>query len=436
MMSKLDKGEDSMIERLQAKKKIIIGVAAGVLVFGGGGYYYATQQAKVTMDHTGHQTTAPVMAMGDVVTLDAKARQLSGVQTAQAIVKALAKEIKTTGKIAMNENGRTYITSRVEGRIDELYVTADGEYIAPGQAIAAVYSPTFIAAQEEYLLTLENVQKLQNAGKDVVQINNRLREAARRKLQLLNVPDSDIAHLEHTRKPKDHMTIYAQFGGTVLEKQLLPGSFIMPGDKLYSLSDLSTVWLYVDIYEKDIAGIKIGQPVAVNSGAYPGENFSGQVTFINPVLDDATRTIKVRVEMANPGGRLKPNMFVNANVQLPLGDSLVVPESSLLDSGSRKIVFVAQSEDTFVKRDVVTGQHADGYVQILSGLQPGDTVVTAATFLIDSQTKLGSFGSHAGHGGGGTTKETGAPAPSGGTNSGAIAPAPAAGSEHSGHGGQ
>jgi len=429
-----------MIEKLQAKKKLIIGVTAGVMVIGGAGYYYAAQQNKpAAVDHSGHQMNAPVMAMGDTVTLDAKARQLAGVQTAQAIVKPLAKEIKTTGKIAMNESGRTYITSRVEGRVDELYVTADGETIAPGQAIAAVYSPTYIAAQEEYLLTLENVQKLKNADKDIVQINKSLVTASRRKLQLLNVPDSDIAHLEHTRQINDHMTIYAQFGGTVLEKQVLPGAFIMPGDKLYSLSDLSTVWLYADIYEKDIADIKPGQPVMVNSGAYPGETFTGQVTFINPVLDDATRTVKVRVEMANSSGKLKPNMFVNANVQIPLGDSLVIPESSILDTGSRKIVFVAQSEDTFVKRDVVTGQYADGYVQILSGLQPGETVVTAATFLIDSQTKLGGFGSHAGHGGGGAAST---PAATGAQTSGAVAPAqaptaptapPAAGGEHSGH---
>ncbi|CQR71802.1 efflux RND transporter periplasmic adaptor subunit [Sporomusa ovata] len=420
-----------MIEKLQTKKKLIIGVTAGVLVIGGAGYYYITQHNKsVAVDHTGHQTNAPVMAMGDTVTLDAKARQLAGVQTAQAIVKPLAKEIKTTGKIAMNESGRTYITSRVEGRVDELYVTADGETIAPGQAIAAVYSPTYIAAQEEYLLTLENVQKLKNAGKDIVQINKSLVAASRRKLQLLNVPDSDITHLEHTRQTKDHMTIYAQFGGTVLEKQVLPGTFIMPGDKLYSLSDLSTVWLYADIYEKDIAGITPGLPVMVTSGAYPGQSFNGNVTFINPVLDDTTRTVKVRVEMDNPSGKLKPNMFVNANVQIPLGDSLVIPEFSILDTGSRKVVFVAQSEDTFVKRDVVTGQYADGYAQILSGLQPGETVVTAATFLIDSQTKLGGFGSHAGHGAVGATpgQTSDVPAP-------AQVPAapPTAGDEHSGH---
>lgn len=423
-----------MNETIQAKKKVIIGVTAGVLILSGAGYYFTHQPAKpAAVDHSGHQMNAPVMAMGDVVTLDAKARQLAGVQTAQAMKRALTKEIKTTGKIAMNENGRTYLTSRIEGRIDALYVTAEGETIAPGQPVAAVYSPTYIAAQEEYLLTLDNTQKLRNAGKDVVQINQRLREAARRKLQLLNVPDEEITHLEHTRQPKDQMIIYAQFGGTVLEKQLLPGAYIMPGDRLFSLSDLSTVWLYADVYEKDLANITMGQPVVATSQAYPGESFNGQVTFINPVLDDATRTVKVRVEMANLSGKLKPNMFVNANIQIPLGESLVVPESSILDTGSHKLVYVAQDENTFVKREIVTGQQADGYVQVLSGLNPGETVVTAATFLIDSQTKLGSFGSHAGHGGASGSAPAAPPAASPGA---APAPAPAApAGQHSGHSG-
>lgn len=419
-----------MINKIKAKKKLIIGVTAGVLVAGVSSYYnFANNSKPAAVDHSAHQATGPIVVGGDTVKLDAKARQLAGVQTAQATVRALGKEIKTTGKIAMNESGRTYITSRVEGRVDELYVTAEGEYIAPGQAIASVYSPTYIAAQQEYLLALENVQKLKNAGKDVVQINNRLLEAARRKLQLLNVSDGDIAHLEHTRQLNDHMTIYSQFGGTVLEKSLLPGTYIMPGDKIFGLSDLSVVWMYADIYEKDLAGIQPGQTVTVTSGAYPGETFTGQVTFINPVMDDATRTVKVRVEMANPGGRLKPNMFVNASIRLPLGDSLVVPESSLLDTGTRKVVFVAQDEDTFVKHDVVVGQAAEGYIQILSGLQPGDTVVTAATFLIDSQTQLGNIGSHAGHGGGNKAAATPAATPS------LPGTPPANGGDHSGHAG-
>jgi len=422
-----------MIEMMQTKKKLMIGVIAGVLTVGGAGYYYIAQYKKpAPVNSSNHQTNVPVMAMGDVVTLDAKARQLSGLQTAKVTVKPLTKTIKTTGKVGLNESGRTYITSRVEGRVEELYVTADGDYIAPGQVIAALYSPTYLAAQQEYLLTLDNVQKLQSAGKDVVQINSRLRDAARRKLQLLNVSDDDIAHLEHTRSPKELMMLYAPFGGTVLEKQVLPGAYIMPGDKLYSLSDLSTVWLDIDVYEKDIAGVMPGQDVSVASGAYPGETFNGRVSLIKPILDDATRTVKVRVEMPNPVGKLKPNMFVNANINIPLDAGLVIPESSLIDTGSHKVVFVAQKEDTFVKREVTTGQQADGYVQVLSGLQPDEIVVTAATFLIDSQTKLGSFGSHAGHGGGSAT---------GGSNAGSsslvqpqVDTIPATGNEHSGHG--
>jgi len=384
-----------MREGFAKKKKLVIGVTVGVLVVSVAGYYLHNKSA-VTIEESAHQMgSSPIMAMGDTVTLDAKARQLAGVQTAQAIVKALSKDIKTTGKIAMNESGRTYITSRVEGRVDELYITADGETVEAGQAIASVYSPTYIAAQEEYLLALESVQKLKGAGKDVVQINNRLLEAARRKMYLLGISDEAVSQLEQTRQAKDHMTIYAQFGGTVLEKLLLPGAYIMPGEKMYSLSDLSTVWMYADIYEKDLANVKTGQGVTVTSSAYPGEVFRGQVTFINPVLDDSSRTVKVRVAMDNPGGRLKPNLFVNAAISVPLGETLVVPESSLLDTGDRKVVYVVQGEDTFVKRDVVIGQEADGYIQILSGLTPGDVVVTAATFLIDSQTQLGS-GSMAG----------------------------------------
>lgn len=417
-----------MIDRLKDKKKLIIGVTAGLIISGAGAYYYYANKPSA-VNHSAHQAASPITVAGDVVKLDAKARQLAGVQTAQATIRSLAKEIKTTGKISMNESGRNYITSRVEGRVDELYVTAEGEYITPGQAIASIYSPTYIAAQEEYLLVLENVQKLKGAGRDVVQINNRLLDAARRKLQLLNVSNDDIAHLEHTRRSSDHMTVYAQFGGTVLEKLLLPGTYIMPGEKIFGLSDLSVVWMYADIYEKDLAGIQLGQTVTVTSGAYPGETFTGQVTFINPVMDDATRTVKIRVEMANPEGRLKPNMFVNANLQMMLGESLVVSESSLIDTGTRKLVFVAQGEDTFVKRDVVVGQSAEGYIQILSGLQPGDTVVTAATFLIDSQTKLGNVGSHANHGGG----NKGSAAPTAPAEVPGLPGTPASNSDHNGH---
>ena len=406
------------------RKKILVGIVAGVIALGAAGYYY-TQKSKPGTDaasHSSHQapaTSSAASVTGEKVTLDARARQLAGVQTSPVTRKQLAKEIRTTGKVALNESNRSFITSRVEGRVDELYITAEGAYIAPGQAIASVYSPTYIAAQEEYILTFDGVRKLQGAGADVAQMNRRLLDAARRKLLLLGIPAGEIEHLEHTRKSNTHMTVRAQFGGAVMEKLVLPGAYIMPGDKLFNLADLASVWMYADVFEKDIAAIQVGQEVTVSTTAWPGETFPGRVSFINPILDDTTRTMKVHIELPNPDGKLKPNLFATAGISMPLGETLVIPSSSLIDTGKRKIVFVAQDDSTFVKRDIVTGQEAGGLIQVLSGLAAGDVVVTQSAFLIDSQTQLGAYGSHSGHGSG----KSGAGTPSQ-QNSPAAAPQP------------
>jgi Cu(I)/Ag(I) efflux system membrane fusion protein len=272
----------------------------------------------------------------------------------------------------------------VEGRLERLYVAAEGEYIYPGQVLGEVYSPAYIAAQEEYL------QLLDNAG---------LRDAARRRLSILNVPETDILRLEETKQTREYMPVYAQFGGIVLERQMLPGAYIRPGDRLYSLIDLSIAWITADIYEKDIAKVRTGLEAVITSQAYPGETFTGRVVFISPVLDDITRTLKVRMELDNREGKLKPNMFVGARIRVPLGESIVIPETAILESAEGQMVFWARDENTFVRHAVSTGQYSNGYVQILSGLDDGDTVVSAAAFLIDSQTKLGALTSHGGHGG-------------------------------------
>jgi Cu(I)/Ag(I) efflux system membrane fusion protein len=353
------------------------------------GIYFAVLKSESEMTMTesiAAPAPAPIVVSGDTVTLNERARQLAGIQTAKAAMRNLRKDIKTTGKIVINERARTYLTSRVEGRLERLYVAAEGEYIYPGQAIGEVYSPAYIAAQEEYLQLLDGG----NASG--------LLDAARRRLSILNVPDSDILSLERNRTAREYMPIYAQFGGIVLERQVVPGSYIRSGDRLYNLVDLSTAWITADIYEKDIANVRVGQEAAITSQAYPGETFTGKVVFINPVLDDITRTLKVRVELDNKEGKLKPNMFVIARVRVPLGESIIIPESAILESADGQMVFWAQDENTFVRHAVVAGQYANGYVQILSGLEAGDMVVSAAAFLIDSQTKLGAFSSH-GHGG-------------------------------------
>jgi Cu(I)/Ag(I) efflux system membrane fusion protein len=329
---------------------------------------------------------APIVVSGDTVTLDERARQLAGIQTARAATRSLRKEIRTTGKIVINERARTYLASRVEGRLERLYAAVEGEYIYRGQVRGEDYSPAYITAQEEYLQLL---------GGD----NTDLQAAARRRLSILNVPEADIRRLEQTKRTREYMPVYAQFGGIVLERQMLPGAYIRTNDRLYSLVDLSTAWITADIYEKDIANVRTGQEAVITSQAYPGESFTGKIVFISPVLDDITRTLKVRVELDNREGKLKPNMFVSARIRVPLEETIVVPESAILESADGQMVFWARDENTFVRHTVTAGQYASGYVQILSGLEDGDTVVSAAAFLIDSQTKLGAFSGH-GHGGG------------------------------------
>jgi Cu(I)/Ag(I) efflux system membrane fusion protein len=386
------------------KRTIITIIIVPFLAIGGFGYFYYkgkpanTAMSGMAMAETASPAALPVVTKDDTVTLSERARQVAGVQTSRAAVRNITKTIKTTGKVAMNETRRAYITSRVEGRIDVLHISAEGEFITPGQIVARVYSPAYIAAQEEYLHALENRAAVSNAGQDASNTNEALTTAARRKLQLLNVSDSDIRELERTGRSQELMPIYAQFGGTVIERLVLPGGYIRSGDRLFSVSNLSSVWINTDIYEKDLANVTVNQEAEIISPAWPGDIFSGRVVFISPVLDDTTRTVRVRVEMDNQAGKLRPNMFVNTAIKIPLGESLVVPESAVLDSGDIQVVFLAQNENTFVRREVIAGQYANGYVQIKSGLEPDTYVVSAAAFLIDSQTKLGGFSSHGGHG--------------------------------------
>ncbi|GHV92822.1 hypothetical protein AGMMS50268_33250 [Spirochaetia bacterium] len=380
---------------------IIILIAAGIGIYVG----VIKPRMEMPMAETTAPAAAPIVVSGDTVTLNDLARQLAGVQTAKAALRNLRKDIRTTGKIVINERARTYLTSRVEGRLERLYVAAEGEYIYPGQALGEVYSPAYISAQEEYV-------QLSGGG------NTGLQEAARRRLSNLNVPEADIRRLEQTGTVRQYMPLYAQFGGIVLERQIAPGAYIRQGDRLYSLVDLSTAWINADIYEKDIANVRVGHEAVITSQAYPGETFTGKVVFINPVLDDVTRTLKVRVELDNSEGKLKPNMFVSASIRVPLGESIVIPESAILESANGQMVFWAQNENTFVRHAVTAGQYANGYVQILSGLEPDDIVVSAAAFLLDSQTKLGAFGGH-GHGGSGGASESNA-SPGHGTSGGDV----------------
>lgn len=422
-----------MIERLRSKKMWLYCTAIVIFVIVIGLYFYSGNNMSQNQKKApATQDASPIMAMGDTIVLDEKARQLIGLKTETVSSQTLEKDIRATGEIGINDRGKTYLTSRIEGRIERTTIGSDGEYVSAGQAIATAYSPTYIAAQEEYLLALDNLEKFKNSDPNIIKINQSLKEAARQKLRLLNIPQDEISHLEHTRKANQEMTIYAQFGGAILEKQLFPGQNIMPGDRLLGLANLSTVWVSANIYESDIASLNIGQSAIIKLNAYPDDAFGGQVVFVSPTMDPTTRTVKVRIEVGNSSGKLKPGMFADVIFRTALGESLVIPESSILDTGSQKFVYVAQDANTFKRREIIVGQSANGSVQVASGLSLGEEVVTSAAFLIDSQTKLGSFGNHSGHGGSKSNNNSPIPSPSNvNTPSNSVEKRPA--SEHSGH---
>lgn len=250
--------------------------------------------------------------------------------------------------------------------------------------------------------------------------------SARQRLKLMGLKDYQIAALEKTGQPNIRLAIYTPLSGIVIEKIVLQGQYVNVGDPLFTIADLSSVWVEAEVYESDFPSIKIGQKVDIVSQSYPDRAFTGKVSFIYPFLDPKTRTVKVRVQIANPGLMLKPDMFVNVSLKIPLGDALVVPVAAVMDNGKRKVVWVETKPGMFAPRDVKVGARVGDNVQILSGVLRGDKVAASGGYLIDSEAQLkGGGGGHAGHEGMKAEEKGVAPvAPTGHEGHGPAAPAP------------
>jgi Cu(I)/Ag(I) efflux system membrane fusion protein len=248
-------------------------------------------------------------------------------------------------------------------------------------------------------------------------------QSAKQRLMLFGVKESQIAELEKAGKPNIKLPIYTPLSGVVIEKMMQEGQYVNTGDVLFNIADLSQVWVEVEVYENEFQSIHIGQQVEIRSQSFPGKPFTGRIAYIYPFLDPKTRTVKARVEMANPGMRLKPDMFVNAVIKVPLGTAIVVPVTALIDTGKRKVVWVETQTGMFEPRDVQTGQQTDDQVQILAGLKPGDKVAVSGGYLIDSESQLkgGAGQDHSQHIGAKPDAKAPAPAPAG--HEGHTAPA-------------
>jgi len=312
-----------------------------------------------------------------VVKMDEAERRRIGVRIAEAKRLPLTKRIRTVGRIAADERRVTHIHTKASGWVEKLYVDYTGQAVRRGGPVLDIYSPEIVAAQQEYLVAY----RTRSAQPELVRL-------ARQRLALLDLTDAQIARLEATGVPQTTLTIFAPHDGTVIDKLVSAGHQVSPEMILYSIADLSRVWVLADAYEADLPLVRVGQEARVSVPSGDGEAMTGRVTFVSPVVDLATRTAPVRIEFANPHGGLRPGAFVDVELDAPLGTRLVIPRESILDSGTRKVVFVETPSGEFNPRQVRLGVGSDGLVEVLDGVTVGEHVVSGATFFIDSESQL------------------------------------------------
>ncbi len=327
---------------------------------------------------------------GSSVTVSPELIQTLGVTTEMVHPRELTKEIRMVGRVDYNEKSMKVVSAWIPGRIDKLFVDFTGVTVEKGDPLVLLYSPKLISTQKEYLLSLETLKKMKDSViPEIIQSAKSLVEASKQRLLLWGISEKQIKELKERGEPSTHLTIYAPIGGTIIHKQAMEGMYVMQGGNLYKIADLSTIWLYLDVYEYEMALVKIGQQVEITTLSYPGKTYTGTISFIDPFLDNKTRTVRVRCEMENEDLSLKPGMFANAIIKVLIGESVVaVPESAVIHSGKRTHVIIDKGDGKFMPRPVTLGTQAGDYYQVLDGVMEGETVVTSANFFIDSESQL------------------------------------------------
>lgn len=325
------------------------------------------------------------------VYITSQRQQLIGVRTTVAQVRSLKKVIRTVGLIQPDETRLATISPKIGGWIEKLYLDFTGQVVKKGQPLLSIYSPELVSTQEEYLLALQAKKRLSKSSfPEVAKSGDFLIEASRRRLELWDIPQSEIRKVERSGKPIKSLTLYAPFSGVVMKKMATEGTNIQAGQAIYELADLRNVWVQADIYEYELSLIKEGQRAKLTLNSFPGKYWYGRVSYIYPYLEGQTRTMKARFNFPNPGLLLKPEMYANVEFEIPLGSMLSVPQEAVLDSGTRQIIFVDKGDGYFEPREVKLGQKTDGYVSILKGISPGEKVVVSGNFMIDSESQLES----------------------------------------------
>ena len=357
----------------------------------------ANAQDHSAMDHAAmNHDTAP----SNIVSIEPAVIQTIGVRTTAVDVRPLSREIRSTGRFEMDESGAHTVTVRTSGWIEALYVDYEGALVRQGEPLLDLYSPDLVATQEEYLLAYRNAQRMSASSVEGMAADaERLLDAARRRLLLWDITESQIAELERTGTPMRTIRFNVPATGEVMRKSVSQGQYVNAGEPLLEIYDLSKIWLIADIYEQDLPWVKEGLPVRVELPYDPGTSFTGRIDHIYYMLDASTRTARARIILPGRRQTFKPGMYATVYVESkPLPASPVVPEESVIRTGERDVVIVDLGDGQFVPTAVRVGILAEGSYQILDGLTGGERIVTRAQFLIDSEARLKSaVGAMAGH---------------------------------------
>lgn len=323
-------------------------------------------------------------------------QHLIGAKTTEVAVRHMEKVIRTVGRIEYDERKIFTVNTRFEGWIEKLYVDYSGRYVKKGEPLAEVYSPELFATQQEFINALKwsrtpvpaGASAESEFGKRLANDSAAVVAAARQRLRLWDITDEQIKKIGETGEPVRTLTIFSPVSGYVVQKAALQGMRVMPGEKLFDIADLSTLWIISDVYEYEIPFVRVGESARISLSYLPGKEFVSKIDYVYPTLAGETRTAKVRFSIPNRNGQLKPQMFANVEVKLNLGRKLAIPSDSVIDTGERQVVYVDQGDGYFEPREVMLGISADGLREVLKGLKAGDKIASSAAFLIDSEAQL------------------------------------------------
>ncbi len=323
------------------------------------------------------------------VQLSSEQMQSIGVKTGTVEYKQLSDDIRATGTVDIDERLVSYVQVRFPGYIRKVFANASYQYVKKGDPLFTIYSPDLVATQQEYLLARQNQQAMNASTVDGVAVGAAtLSAAAEQRLQQWDIPESEIAKLKETGKAISDLTINSSVSGYITERSALPNMYAEPATRLYTVADLSRVWVNAQVFQNDVGRVKPGDNAAITVDAYPNRTFSGRIEDILPQVDMTTRTVKVRLAVSNPGVKLKPGMFVNVNLKSALGRQLVVPASAVFQTGTRQLVFVDHGSGSLEPKDVVLGSRVGDDFVVLKGLEARQQIVTSASFLLDSESQL------------------------------------------------